>query len=1038
MNATGQNQVTVQSDETPISEDNLPTLPPLHYPGKLLSGNEAIAQAAWEAGVHVACGYPGTPGTEILETIARFPEIKCEWSTNEKVALEIAIGASFAGARALVSMKHVGLNVAADPFFSAAYTGVNGGLVVISADDPGMHSSQNEQDNRLLASAARIPILEPSSCQEARDYVIAAFELSERFDTPVMIRTTTRISHGKAPVKVGTRKTIPYRPYRKQPDKNILLPSVSRHRHRNIESIQMPGLKQASGLFTRIYEGTSDIAFITGGTSFHYVREAFPNAAVMKIGMAYPLPENEIRAFAEHRKRIVVVEELEPFLEHRIAAFGISVEGKSLFPRCGELSVDIIREALDPVEAAASSRRMDIEPLPPRPPVMCAGCSHRGTFYALKQLGAIVAGDVGCYTLGALAPLEAIDCSINMGASISMAHGMEKVLSAQERKRLVAVIGDSTFFHSGISALIDVLYNGANTTTIILDNHTSAMTGHQAHPGSGENIIGEAAPRINIEALCTGLGIESVKRTNPYDLLNTLRVIQEEMNRKGPSVIIADAACALKAEVCFGKPPQINAEQCTRCFSCSQIGCPAIEMEDDHLKINHLLCVACGHCEQVCSDCNAGLDIPLILELMHQKRYRDALDVILRESPLPAVASRVCPHPCDHRTNALGFNQAQQRALQYPDLTADFPQASHPAAISVCAIERFLGDYGIVNTTGVDYAPVDENGFRVAIIGAGPAGLSSAWHLRRYGYAVTVYDKNEQPGGILRYGVPGFRLSKQILDAEIERLSDTGIHFLCNFPVNNDITYDILKNENEAVIIATGKSSPRHLSLKGDDNIREGLMNGLDFLHAYNSNALTSINGHVAVIGGGNTAIDCARSAVRLGAAVTVYYRRGRDRMSAFPEAVREAESEGVRFEYYAVPNRVLSQHGCLTEIEMIRAERNTLHHTIAAGDNTFLVPVTQVIIAIGETANLQFLSESDIEGAHGVRVSFMGRTHSDGVFSCGDVAFGHGTVTQAIATGKRAAESVHAYLQQLDRDNVELMATNSLEGKMIRLSDEH
>ncbi|MBN2719377.1 MAG: indolepyruvate ferredoxin oxidoreductase subunit alpha, partial [Deltaproteobacteria bacterium] len=617
---TGQKSTAKPETGAYVPKSRALTVPPPGNPGKLLSGNEAIAQAAWEAGVHVACGYPGTPSTEILEALSRYPEISCEWSTNEKVALEIALGASFAGARALVSMKHVGLNVAADPFFSAAYTGVNGGLVVVSADDPGMHSSQNEQDNRLIAAAARVPVLEPSSSQEARDFVIAAFEISERYDIPVMLRTTTRISHGKAPVKVGQRNSIELKPYRKLPAKNILLPHVSRARHSGIEAAQIPGLRRESAQYIQIFEGTSHLTFVTSGPSYHYVREAFPDASVMKLGMVYPLPHSEIRAFVKGRQRVIVVEELEPFLEQRIAAMGIPVEGKNLLPRCGELSVDILRSALEPSRASHVSPSSSLPiALPPRPPVMCAGCSHRGTFYALKQLNAIVSGDVGCYTLGALAPLEAVDCSINMGASISMAHGMEKVLDEPERKRLVAVIGDSTFFHSGISGLIDVLYNGANTTTIILDNHTSAMTGHQAHPGSGETIGGEVAKRIDIPMLCKSLGIESVRISNPYDLLGTLRIIDEEQRREASSVIVADAPCALKARLKFDVPATINPNHCTHCFACTQLGCPAIEFENNHLQINPLLCIACGHCGQVCADCNAGLDVPLILELMHQK-----------------------------------------------------------------------------------------------------------------------------------------------------------------------------------------------------------------------------------------------------------------------------------------------------------------------------------------------------------------------------------------------------------------------------------
>lgn len=977
---------------------------------KLLSGNEAVAHAAWEAGVHVACGYPGTPSTEILETLSHFLDVKCEWSTNEKVALEIAIGASFAGARSLVTMKHVGLNVAADPFFSAAYTGVKGGVVIVSADDPGMHSSQNEQDNRLLAAAARIPILEPSSSQEARDFVIAAFDLSEKFDTPVMLRITTRIAHGKAVVEIGNRKNIRLKPYQKDPSKNILLPSNSRKKHKRIETVQMPHLKKEASRWAHSYEGSDVMAFITSGPSFYYVREAFPDAAVLKIGMTYPLPDMDILAFAKNKKRIIVVEELEPFMEQKIASLGVVVEGKCRLPRFNELSVDILRKAIS--QNYTPLPTSDVVPLPPRPPVMCPGCSHRGTFYALKQLNSIVAGDVGCYTLGALAPLGAIDCSINMGASISMAHGMEKVMDEHDRNRLVSVIGDSTFFHSGIAALVNVLYNNGNGTTIVLDNHTSAMTGHQNHPGSGEGINGAPARKIDIEAFCKSLGIASVRRSDPYNLLDTLRTIDEELHHKEPSVIIAEAPCALKSKQRFAEPLTLDASKCTQCFACTQIGCPAIELEEDHLHINPLLCVSCGHCRQVCSDCNAGLDIPLILEMMHQSRYKEAFDVVLRDNPFPAVSARVCPRPCEHEINALGHFQEQIRADQYPDLVNEFPKRGNSAALSIHGIERFLGGYGIANVNGSEFAPKQEYNDKVAVIGAGPSGLSAAWYLRRFGYHITVFDANAEPGGMLRYGIPSFRLPRDILDAEINRLKAIGIGFRCGTKFEKEMSLKKMENTYDAVVLAIGNAQPKLLNLKDTEKIKSGLSNAIAFLRDFNSDRPMKLEGKVGVIGGGNTAIDCARSAKRLGADVTIYYRRGENNMSASRSEIDEAIKEGVQFEYWTTPVQVLSKAKTVTGLVLAQTRPETLRHLFEVSAEEFAVQLNHIIFAVGEETEKNLIEELGVSAAHGIDVNFMGVTPQTGIFGCGDAAINHGTVTQAISTGKRTAESVNAFLQ--------------------------
>jgi len=981
----------------------------------LMSGNEAIARGAWEAGVRVGCGYPGTPSTEILEALAQYPEVECEWSTNEKVALEVAVGAALAGGRAIATMKHVGLNVAADPLFSVAYMGVNAGLVVVSADDPGMHSSQNEQDNRLLARAARVALLEPSTPQECKDFTIAAFEISERYDTPVLLRTTTRISHGKGLVTLGERREIPRKPYRKNVPKNVVLPAHGRVRHQLIETQRIPALEREAERWVHIYEGPDDLTIITAGAAFLYAREAFPTATILKLGMTHPLPRKLLKEFCKDRKHLVVIEELEPYLTEQVRALGIATEEIHL-PRFGELSVGLVRQAVERVRDGATPPPVKLPLLPPRPPILCAGCMHRGIFYVLKQLDAIVSGDIGCYTLGALAPLDAMDTCMNMGASLSMAHGMAKIFSEEEKKRLVAVIGDSTFYHSGVPALIDILYNGGQIVTIILDNHTTAMTGHQEHPGTGRTIKGEPTHSIELESLATGLGIKHVQRVDPYDLLTAWRVVDAALHRREPSVIVADAPCVLKEKRRFGEIVLIDHRKCTECFACTELGCPAIEIHNGHIEINKLLCIACTHCQQVCADCNAGIDIPQVLELVHQKRYGEAFKVLMRANPFPAVAGRVCPHPCDHEVNALGWPQEKLYAERYPNLVKEFPTPGHPSKLSVRDVERFVGDYGMEHFSGAEFAPAEERPEKIAIIGSGPAGLSAAFYLRRRGFRVTVLEALEQPGGMMRYGIPAFRLPKDILDREIDRLSMMGVAIYCNVAVGRDVSFAELQREYDAVVIAVGDSAPQELELEGTGDVREGLLYGVDFLRRINRGQSVRVGRSVAVIGGGNTAIDCARSAQRLGAEVTVYYRRTAHEMPAIREEIDEAIIEGVRFEFQAAPVRVIAQEGRVCGLELIRMQPGPLdkdgrRQPVPVPNSEFSVPVDTVILALGERAELDFLKETGVRFTQKIHTTFTGAASPPGVFACGDVAFGYGTVTQSIATGRRVASAVAAYL---------------------------
>jgi len=582
----------------------------------LLSGNEAIARGAFEAGVRVASAYPGTPSTEILENLARYDGVCAEWAPNEKVAVEVAIGASMAGVRALAAMKHVGVNVAADPIFTVSYTGVRGGLVIVTADDPELHSSQNEQDNRHYAVAAKIPMLEPSDSSEAKGFTRLAFELSEKFDTPVFLRTTTRISHAKGVVRFEEPSAPPFAPgFRRDPAKWVMLPVHGKRRHVAVEE-RMKALQEFAESWdgNRIEWGDRSLGVITSGVSYQYVKEAFPDASVLKIGLAWPLPVRLFREFSAGVTRIVVVEELDPYLETHVKSLGIRVQGKDRIPIVGELDPRIVRQAITGEEIPVRAP----EPVPSRPPNLCPGCPHRGLFFALKKLQVTVTGDIGCYTLAALPPLGAMDTCVCMGASIGNAHGMEKALGQDGAGKVVAVIGDSTFLHSGVTGLMNVVYNRGGSTVILLDNDITAMTGAQENPATGKTLHGEPTRRTDLPALCRALGVEHVYTVDPHDMKQTEAVLRREVARPEPSVIITKAPCALLPEHRRKKRPvyEVIADLCTGCKACSRLGCPAIEWvpftpeeavaagkkatQKGMARISPLLCDGCNQCPPLC------------------------------------------------------------------------------------------------------------------------------------------------------------------------------------------------------------------------------------------------------------------------------------------------------------------------------------------------------------------------------------------------------------------------------------------------------
>ena len=569
----------------------------------LLSGNEAIARGCYEAGVAVAAGYPGTPSTEILETIVQWPEVKAQWSPNEKVALEVALGAAFAGVRALVTMKHVGLNVAADPLFTAAYTGVNGGLVVVVADDPGMHSSQNEQDSRNYARAAKVPMLEPSDSAEAYEMAAAAFEISERFDTPVLLRSTTRISHSKSPVVIGERNELPPPQAKRNPQKYVMVPANARVRRVALEE-RLKALAEFSERcpFNQTEYRDLDIGVITSGVAYQYVREALPTASVLKLGMTYPLPRHTIEEFASNVRRLYVVEELDPILEEGIRAMGISVSGKPPLPPYGELDPTLVAQALlgETPERPSEHTSLSETQLPQRPPVMCPGCPHRMVFHVLSKLRATVFGDIGCYTLGAAPPLSAMDTCVCMGAGVSMALGAYK---AGYTEPFVAVIGDSTFVHSGITPLIDIVYNKGAVTVLILDNRTTAMTGRQDHPATGRTLSGEQTHELNLADLARAVGVQDVHVVDAYDLYALEQAVKSAIKHPGPSVVVVQRACTLVDRHFWKEPMQVDVDMCTACGVCARLCCPALKPpigDSSVAVIDPLLCTGCGECAQVC------------------------------------------------------------------------------------------------------------------------------------------------------------------------------------------------------------------------------------------------------------------------------------------------------------------------------------------------------------------------------------------------------------------------------------------------------
>ncbi|MCI5898818.1 MAG: indolepyruvate ferredoxin oxidoreductase subunit alpha [Lachnospiraceae bacterium] len=566
---------------------------------QLMLGNKALARGLYEAGCSVVSSYPGTPSTEVTEEIAKYDEVYCEWAPNEKVAMEVAFGACLAGKRSFCGMKHVGLNVAADPLYTCSYTGVNAGMVICVADDPGMHSSQNEQDSRHHAIAAQVPMLEPSDSGEALEFAKIAYEISETFDTPVIIKMCTRVAHSQSVVVPGERVVPQQKPYEKNIQKYVMMPGNAIRRHPIVEERTRKLIEYAeTSPLNRVEMGGTALGIITSSTCYQYAKEVYgESASILKLGMVNPLPVKLIKDFAAKVEKLIVIEELDPIIENHCRQLGLTLSGKDLLPICGEFSQNLIAEKIEGKGAQFCSLE---EQLPGRPPVMCAGCPHRGLFYTLSRNKCTVLGDIGCYTLGAVAPLAAMELTLCMGASISSIHGFNKAAGKESEGKTVAVIGDSTFMHSGMTGLANVAYNQSNSTIIILDNSITGMTGHQQNPTTGYNIKGDPAGKIDLEALCRAMGFNRVAVVDPYNLEECDRVLKEELAAEEPSVIISRRPCALLKYVKHKAPLKVAAENCVGCKSCMRLGCPAVSVKDKKAVIDTTLCVGCGVCQQLC------------------------------------------------------------------------------------------------------------------------------------------------------------------------------------------------------------------------------------------------------------------------------------------------------------------------------------------------------------------------------------------------------------------------------------------------------
>jgi indolepyruvate ferredoxin oxidoreductase alpha subunit len=966
-----------------------------------LMGNEAIARGALEAGVQVAAAYPGTPSSEIVETLAKVGGamgMYVEWSTNEKVAFETALAASVCGVRAMASMKHVGVNVALDSVMTAGYIGAIGGLVLISADDPSAWSSQGEQDNRYIAKQAYLPVLEPSSTQEAKDMMVDAFYLSETYNQPFMVRPVTRVAHGRGDVLLGPiSKEKRQGVFQKNPTRFVAQPSTVK--------INRPLMIQR---LVKIQAAVNDLRYnhltlakkralsiIASGISYCYAVEALrwlgieESVSVLKIGTPYPLPVDLVVKLLAASKTVLVVEELEPIVEMGVKAIaqehGLrnTIHGKDLVPLAGELSVDVVTEVIAKMTGMDSPsiinkarlRQKEVLPLlPERPPTLCAGCPHRASLYNINvaakkvscELGEgvvpVYAGDIGCYGLGYRPPLNSKDISISMGSSFGLASGMAHVLNVP----IIAHMGDSTFFHSGISPMVNIIFNRARVTMVVLDNSTTSMTGFQPNPTSGITAMGDISSKIRPEAIALACGIEFVEVVDPFDTEKAIDTLERAMRFDGPSFVVLKRTCAvLEQKEQPGKvlPFHVNKEKCLDRVPPCQTTCPL------------------------------HLDVKGYVGLIREGKFDEALERAREKLPFPGILGRVCTRPCERSC----------------------PRGQVDDPLAIAALHRSAADHG--NIRG-DELSVEERPEKVAIIGGGPAGIMAAYDLRAKGFQVTIFEALLVLGGMLAVGVPEYRLPRDILEKETGVIERMGVGIKYNTRIGVDISLADLRKVYDAIFIAVGAHQSVGLSLEGG---MQNVVDGVTFLKKANTGEKVDVADRVVVIGGGMVAVDCARVLLRLGAKkVELIYRRSRAEMPAIPEEVDEAEKEGVAIRFLAAPHEVKMQEGRITGIvcrnmTLGEPDASGRRQPVPIADSEYVVETDMIISAIGAHPDLAFLADSERETV--VKKNLLDvnpttmETRLPGIFGGGDAVTGPATVIEALAAGRKAAVSIDRYL---------------------------